>query len=96
VALYGGVAGAQYDPCYHAACDSLTPVADGGAAAVYAQLTGLHGNVSVRAIDVNSDAVATAVITFAFDTSTVNGEPRAPGKSHDAGSSANAHGEAIA
>jgi Zn-dependent M28 family amino/carboxypeptidase len=25
-ATYGGVAGAAYDPCYHQACDSLTPV----------------------------------------------------------------------
>ena len=41
------------------------------------------------ALDVNSDALAAAVITFAFDTSTVNGV-RSPGKSHGAGKSADA------
>ena len=95
-ALFGGVANASYDPCYHQACDSGTPVADGADATVYGPLnaTGdLHGNVSRHAIDVNSDAIATAVITFAYDTSTVNGVPRAPGKSHDAGNSADAHGD---
>ncbi len=40
-----------------------------------------RGNLNTYALDVNSDAVAAAVITFAFDTSTVNGE-RSPGKSH--------------
>ena len=32
--------------------------------------------------------MATAIITFAYDTSAVNGVPRAPGKSHGAGKSA--------
>ena len=40
----------------------------------------LVGNINTYALDVNSDALATAVITFAFDTSTVN-DVRAPGKS---------------
>lgn len=95
-ALFGGVAGAAYDPCYHRACDSRTPVADGADAALYGQLAAddsLYGNVNVTALDVNSDAIATAVITFAYDTSAVNGVPRAPGRSHDAGDSADAHGE---
>jgi Zn-dependent M28 family amino/carboxypeptidase len=54
-------------------------------------------NVNPVALDVNSDAVAAAVITFAFDTSSVNGV-RVPGKSHNAGKSAEAfeHGEAAA
>ncbi|WP_436496515.1 M28 family metallopeptidase [Actinokineospora sp. HUAS TT18] len=43
-------------------------------------------NLNLFALDVNADAIATAVITFAFDTSTVNGV-RAPGKSHGAGNS---------
>ena len=34
----------------------------------------------MHALDVNSDAIATAVLTFAYDTSTVNGEPGRPGK----------------
>ncbi|WSG10983.1 M20/M25/M40 family metallo-hydrolase [Micromonospora sp. NBC_01739] len=83
-ALFGGVAGVAYDPCYHLACDSRTPVADGGDPAVYKSLGKkykLHGNVNVFALDVNSDAVAASVITFAFDTSAVNGVPgKAPGK----------------
>ncbi len=83
-ALFGGVAGVAYDPCYHLACDSRTPVADGADAAVYKSLGKkykLHGNVNVFALDVNSDAVAASVITFAFDTSAVNGVPgKAPGK----------------
>jgi Zn-dependent M28 family amino/carboxypeptidase len=90
-ALYGGVAGAAYDPCYHSFCDNLR--GDGQPAALYDQLREdyeLVGNVNTFALDVNADAVATAVITFAFDTSTVNGV-RAPGKSHGAGRSELAH-----
>ena len=40
--------------------------------------TTLVGNINMHALDVNSDAIATAVLTFAYDTSTVNGEPGAP------------------
>ena len=74
--LYGGIAGEAYDPCYHQPCDSLT--AAGADAALYKALNKaykqrLDGNVNRIALDVNSDAVAAAVITFAFDTSTVNG-----------------------
>lgn len=47
------------------------------------------GNLSAHALDVNSDAVAAAIMTFAFDTSTVNGV-RTPGKSHGAGHSMDA------
>ncbi|WP_173923090.1 M20/M25/M40 family metallo-hydrolase [Agromyces sp. Marseille-P2726] len=89
-ALYGGVIGASYDPCYHQFCDNLR--GDGQNVALYDQLRldyDLVGNVNVFALDVNADAVATAVITFAYDTSTVNGV-RVPGKSHGAGKSADA------
>ncbi|WP_229705601.1 M28 family metallopeptidase [Micromonospora sonchi] len=83
-ALFGGLAGEAYDPCYHHACDSLTPVADGADAALYRALGKkykLKGNVNVFALDVNADAVATAVLTFAYDTSAVNGVPgKTPGK----------------
>jgi Zn-dependent M28 family amino/carboxypeptidase len=84
-ALYGGVAGASYDPCYHAPCDNLT--GEGQDEALYDQLEAdydLVGNINTEALDVNSDAIATAVITFAYDTSTVNGQ-RNPGKSHNGG-----------
>ena len=41
----------------------------------------LVGNINVHALDVNSDAIATAVLTFAYNTSTVNGVAGKPGKS---------------
>ncbi|WP_106816080.1 M20/M25/M40 family metallo-hydrolase [Microbacterium timonense] len=46
-------------------------------------------NLDAHALDVNADAVAAAVVTFAFDTSAVNGV-RSPGKSHGAGKSTDA------
>ncbi len=52
--IWGGTADAQYDPCYHAACDTLA-------------------NVALQALDVNSDAIAYAALTFAFSTESVNG-----------------------
>ena len=69
---YGGVAGAAYDPCYHQFCDNLR--GDGQDEALYDALREdytLVGNVNTFAFDVNADAVATAVLTFAFDTSTL-------------------------
>jgi Zn-dependent M28 family amino/carboxypeptidase len=81
-ALYGGVAGAAYDPCYHAFCDNLT--GNGQNAALYNALRAdyeLVGNVNVDALDVNSDAIATAVLKFAYDSSTVNAVAGKPGKS---------------
>ena len=67
-AVYGGVAGAAYDPCYHGACDSMTPVADGADPALYAQLDesyNLAGNINLAALEEMSDAAAHAVQTFA-------------------------------
>ena len=81
-ALYGGVAGAAFDPCYHQFCDNLR--GDGQNVALYAALRQdyeLVGNINVHALDVNSDAIATSVLTFAYDTSAVNGVPGKPGKS---------------
>jgi Zn-dependent M28 family amino/carboxypeptidase len=71
VAKWGGVAGAQMDPCYHKACDSLTPVADGADPALYGGLTCLVGNLNLVALDVNADAIATVAVTYAFDTSSL-------------------------
>ncbi|HEX9995398.1 MAG TPA: M28 family metallopeptidase [Acidimicrobiales bacterium] len=48
-AVYGGTAGAQYDPCYHQACDT-------------------YANNSNEVLDLNSDAVAAATITYAQAT----------------------------
>jgi Zn-dependent M28 family amino/carboxypeptidase len=52
--IWGGTAGAQYDPCYHLACDDID-------------------NLALDALDVNSDAIAAAVLTYAYSTETVNG-----------------------
>ncbi|NMR21011.1 M20/M25/M40 family metallo-hydrolase [Cellulomonas fimi] len=73
VAKYGGLAGVPYDPCYHA-CDSLDD--DALPDDPYTELRALYelqGNVNLRALDVNSDAIAYAVATLATDTSAVNG-----------------------
>ena len=72
VAKWGGVEGEQYDPCYHQACDSLFPTRANADRDLYRQLrldNRLIGNISADALDINSDAVADAVITFAMDTS---------------------------
>ena len=92
VALWGGVAGAQYDPCYHAPCDSLTPERDGADAALYRQLRReyrLFGNINTYALETNADAIATAVLTFANDTSTIPPRP-APAAATRSAAAANA------
>jgi Zn-dependent M28 family amino/carboxypeptidase len=83
-AIFGGVAGAAYDPCYHQACDALTydftgDVLDRGP--IYAALNDhyrMAGNVNLDALEEMGDAVAHAILTYAFDTRTVNGA----GKGH--------------
>jgi Zn-dependent M28 family amino/carboxypeptidase len=95
-ALFGGVAGAALDPCYHQRCDSFTPVDDGADAALYAQLDELYkleGNVNTYAFGHNADAVAYAVGTFAMSLdelyapvqaeSTDNGVSDVHGDEHD-------------
>jgi Zn-dependent M28 family amino/carboxypeptidase len=52
--IWGGTVGAQFDPCYHQACDTFA-------------------NNSAHALEVNSDAIAFAVLTFAYSTESVNG-----------------------
>ena len=76
--LFGGVAGAAYDPCYHQACDSLSYAfgTDPARAEIYAALDSdytMAGNVNLDALEEMADAVAHAVITYAFDTRSVNG-----------------------
>src|SRR5688572_9472974 len=62
-AIWGGTVGAQFDPCYHAACDTFA-------------------NNNNHALDVNSDAIGFAILTYAYSTETVNGVPgdRVPGQ----------------
>lgn len=71
---YGGVAGQAYDPCYHQACDSSTPVADGADADLYAQLMDsytLVGNVNKFALQHNAKSAGFTMATFAEDTSSL-------------------------
>lgn len=55
VALWGGTAGDQYDPCYHLACDTFD-------------------NISLQALEINSDAVAYSVLQYGMNTEAVNAE----------------------
>lgn len=76
VELFGGVAGASLDPCYHQRCDSLTPVADGADADLYAELDEVYdlvGNVNRYALGHNADAIAYAVGTFAMSLDDLTG-----------------------
>ena len=50
----------QFDPCYHLACDSYG-------------INGHPDNINNEALDIMSDAVANAVLTFAQTTSATNG-----------------------
>ena len=80
-AIYGGVAGESYDPCYHQPCDNLTGAGqDDDLYDLLREDYKLIGNINKHALDVNSDAIATSVLTFAKDTSTVNGDSGGPGK----------------
>ena len=89
-AIYGGVPGVAYDPCYHQACDSLTPVADGADAETYEDLSdayagalvvdGTISNLNTQALDEMSDAVAHGTVTFAQTTSAVNGADKGSGQ----------------
>ena len=89
---YGGLATFEgdpvsYDPCYHQACDSLTPVADGADAGLYAALNAAYGgalmyngvisNVNTLALEEMSDAAAHAILLYAMSTSSVNGSGKA-------------------
>ncbi|HSE08142.1 MAG TPA: M28 family metallopeptidase [Nocardioidaceae bacterium] len=76
--VFGGLAGVAYDPCYHQACDALAQDfgSDTAKAALYDDLAAvydLEGNVNLAAVGEMADAVAHAVITYAFNTQTVTG-----------------------
>ncbi len=62
-AIWGGTAGAQFDPCYHQACDT-------------------YANNNDHALEVNADAVAFAVFTYAHSTEAVNGVAGVPVPGH--------------
>ena len=52
--IWGGTAGASFDPCYHRACDDID-------------------NLDLHALEVNTDAIAFSVLTYAASTEGVNG-----------------------
>ncbi|HEU4491503.1 MAG TPA: M20/M25/M40 family metallo-hydrolase [Jiangellales bacterium] len=102
VPLYGGLATyagspVSYDPCYHLACDSMDPIADGADAGLYEALNaayegaleydGVITNINTVAVEQMADAVAHAVLTYAMSTSSVNGTAKASPRA------AEAHGE---
>lgn len=98
VGLYGGLStfdgeNVSYDPCYHQACDSLDPVADGADADLYEALNdaydgaleydGVISNVNTTALEEMSDAVAHAILTYAMSTSSVKGTAQASDRASD-------------
>jgi Zn-dependent M28 family amino/carboxypeptidase len=107
VALYGGLSTFEgepvsYDPCYHQACDSLTPIADGADAELYAALNAAYGgaltwngtitNVNMLALEEMADAAAHAILTYAMSTSSVSGTAKAsPNATMHAGERLGAH-----
>ena len=56
VAQYGGIAGAQYDPCYHAACDTFAGTGSGPGATA--------PGLALVALDQMSDAAAHTALFF--------------------------------
>jgi len=74
-AIYGGAAGEQYDPCYHAFCDSLSTMT--GIPPAIAMLNPANRELlranGLRGLDEMADAAAHATITLAQNTEAVNG-----------------------
>jgi Zn-dependent M28 family amino/carboxypeptidase len=66
-AIYGGVAGEQYDPCYHAACDTFDSVFS-----FPPGLPALNGN-GAKGLGEMIDAGAHSVLTFAQTGSAIEG-----------------------
>jgi Zn-dependent M28 family amino/carboxypeptidase len=76
-AKFGGVPDVAYDPCYHQACDSFTPLKDEADAATYQKLKAAYGkklvgNLNVFALDLNTDAVADAIARLGWDTTGIS------------------------
>ena len=79
-AKYGGVAGLAFDPATTRPATASTPCGTVADKDVYRQLNkrcSLYGNINRTAMDINSDAVAAAVMTFALNTSAVEAEQEA-------------------
>jgi Zn-dependent M28 family amino/carboxypeptidase len=80
--IYGGVAGLAYDPCYHAACDTLEEEDQPEEVQRIEEAYGedvIVGNVNTKALDEMSDGVAHATLAFAQTTSAVGGTEKGSG-----------------
>ncbi|MGH2679151.1 MAG: M28 family peptidase [Actinomycetota bacterium] len=69
VAVYGGIAGEQYDPCYHEDCDTF--LGTGGAT---------PPGLGLVSLDQLSDGTAHATFSFAMTTSAVPGTDKSSAK----------------
>ncbi|MGH2696845.1 MAG: M28 family peptidase, partial [Actinomycetota bacterium] len=69
VAVYGGIAGEQYDPCYHEDCDTFAGT--GGAT---------PPGLGLVSLDQLSDGAAHSVFSFAMTTSAVPGTDKSSDK----------------
>jgi Zn-dependent M28 family amino/carboxypeptidase len=80
--IYGGVAGLAYDPCYHAACDTLNEEDQPEEVQRIEQAYGenvIVGNINTKALREMSDGVAHATLAFAQTTSAVGGTEKGSG-----------------
>jgi hypothetical protein len=73
VAVYGGKAGQQYDPCYHLGCDRLNNA-----------MFGLPTNISTTALEQMAVGAVHATITLAQSMVPLGGE-RSAGRAGAAG-----------
>jgi Zn-dependent M28 family amino/carboxypeptidase len=80
--IYGGVAGLAYDPCYHAACDTLKEKDQPEEVQRIEDAYGedvIRGNVNKKALKEMSDGAAHATLAFAQTTSAVGGTEKGDG-----------------
>jgi Zn-dependent M28 family amino/carboxypeptidase len=78
--IYGGVADLAYDPCYHAACDSLDEEFQPPEVRAIEDAYGdavVVGNVNMQALDELADGAAHATLVFA-ETSLAVGDEEVP------------------
>lgn len=80
--IYGGVAGLAYDPCYHAACDTLKEENQSEEVRRVEDAYGegvIVGNINTKALREMSDGAAHATLAFAQTTSAVGGTEKGSG-----------------
>jgi aminopeptidase Y len=70
---YGGLAGVDYDLCYHQACDSLITAQGQDLYEKLGGLTDLTGNINLRVLDLMADTFAAAAVEIAANPGLVTG-----------------------